>query len=152
MKNIFITIFYLFSIVSCSKMTPGDVALEYQQNKYLNYERSYQFIKKETMPLEVYLKYKNLSFLQLGYFEGSNLFKFKYVSTKIINNKALVKISITRPDFKTLKSNLFFTAIGTSQSVNASEIKKQMKLAKKETIFQTIELEQNKNGTWEVIP
>lgn len=151
MKNLFFAIFLILSY-GCSKMTPSEVAIKYQQYRYIDHEKSYQFIKKESIPLDIYLKQKNLSFLNLSYIDGYKLFSFKELSTKIINNQANVIIEVTRPSFDSIKSELFLNNIDSTNGLSALQIKHKLLNAKKEKIQVSILLEKNLDGSWQVIP
>jgi hypothetical protein len=132
-------------------MTPSEVAIKYQEYRYIDHEKSYQFIKKESIPLDVYLKQKNLSFLNLSYIDGYKLFSFKELSTKIINNQANVIIEVTRPSFDSIKSEFFLNNI-RSKGLSSVQIKEKLLNAKKEKINVSILLEKNSDGSWQVIP
>lgn len=140
MKNILFHIFFLSMLIACSQK-PEDIALNYTKQQYLNYEDSFQYIKPNIIPKEIYLQKKNLSFLNLNFFEKVSLFEFTIKNKKINNNYAEVQIEITRPkiDFLTLNKN-------------KENITQAMKRLPKEKIINTITLEKNLKNEWFVIP
>lgn len=97
MKFILLIPIFTLLFVSCSRKTPGSVAVEFKKMQYIHFDSTYEMLHPDTN-LETYDKFNNKQdFRKLNKYIKN--FKIKVVKEELVDeNEVFVYLNITKPD------------------------------------------------------